>query len=243
MTVEEFNTEKGLYIFGIDNIETEFHSHPAIEIVIARKGTFTLWTARTCIKNLKFAIIAANQKHKLSSTGCEMKVILIEHHNKLVNAHFGFAEMDFKHGCYFQTGQVREPGIIDKIFQAIKEGEYETEYDDRITAAIAYLNGNELSYGLMIKTLQSVTNLSESRLSHLFKSSIGISLKKYLIWTRLKATIKLHLHSSDGLFSSLIHSGFYDQPHFSRNFKAMFGVKPSKAYHSRNVQVLSPLTE
>ncbi len=242
MTVEQFNTDKGLYIFGINNIETEFHSHPAVEIVIAERGMFTLWTDTACNPNLKFAIIAANQKHKLSSTGCEIKVIMIEHHNKLVSEHFAFADMDFKNGCYHQTEQIKEPGFIDKIVQAIMEGKYVTEYDDRILAAIDYLNGNELSYGLMIRTLQSVTNLSESRLSHLFKSNIGISLKKYLIWTKLKATIKLHLSSQDGLFASLIQSGFYDQPHFSRSFKAMLGVKPSKAYHSRNVQGLPTLT-
>jgi methylphosphotriester-DNA--protein-cysteine methyltransferase len=75
------------------------------------------------------------------------------------------------------------------------------------------------------------------------KSSIGISLKKYLIWSKLKSTIKNHLENNDDLFSALIKSGFYDQPHFSKNFKCMLGVKPSKVYKSRIIQVLSDLTQ
>ena len=85
MTVEEFNTEKGLYIFRLDNFETDFHSHPAVEIVIANKETFTLWCKTAEYQHLTFATIAANQKHKICPTDCELKVIMIEHHNRLVS--------------------------------------------------------------------------------------------------------------------------------------------------------------
>ncbi len=243
MTVEEFNTDKGLYIFEFDDFDTAFHSHPTVEIIIAKKGTFILWTDAEKYENLEFAIIAANEKHKLSSSDCELRVIMIEHHNRLVNDNLAFANIDLKNGCHVQKKLNKEQGVIDQILQLIKGEKCATEYDDRISAAIDYLNNNDLEYGLMMKTLQSVTSLSESRLSHLFKSNIGISLKKYLIWTKLKSTIKQHVsNQQNDLFSSLINSGFYDQPHFSRNFKAMLGVKPSTAYNSRNLQVLPFMT-
>lgn len=241
MTVEEFNTDKGLYIFEFDDLETEFHSHPTVEIIVAKNGTFTLWTANETHTNLTFAVLAANQKHKLSSTDCKLKVLMIEHHNKLISDNLALVNIGFKNGCYVQHKPDKAQIIVDKIVQLIKNGQFAPEYDDRISATIDYLNKHDLEYGSMIKTLQTVTNLSESRLSHLFKSNIGISLKKYLIWTKLKSTIRQHLGSKDDLFSSLINSGFYDQPHFSRNFKNMLGVNPSKAYNSRNLQVL-PIT-
>lgn len=242
MTVEDFNTDKGLYIFKFDNFETVYHSHPAIEIILAENGTFTLWTQNSEYQNLKFALVEANQKHKLSSTDCELKVIMIEHHKKFVKEILVLNGINSEMGFYFQTTKGNEKKIIQEIIQKIKNYEFLMEYDERILATIKYLNNNKLEYKQMIKTLQSVTNLSESRLSHLFTSNLGISLKKYLIWTKLKLTIKQHLNGKDDLFSSLISSGFYDQPHFSKSFKSMLGVKASKAYNSRTLQVSTILT-
>ena len=88
----------------------------------------------------------------------------------------------------------------------------------------------------MLNTLTQVVHLSESRLSHLFKAKVGISLKKYMVWCKLRSTIDQHLDKKEDLFSSLIQSGFYDQPHFSKAFKTMLGVKPSNVYNSRTVQ-------
>lgn len=242
MKVEDFNTDKGLYVFKLDDLETEFHSHPAIEIIIAKQGTFTLWTEYAEHQSLKFAVLEANKKHKLSSTECELKVIMIEHHKRFVKDSLEMNGINIDKGFYFQTKQENEENIVHQIVKSINDNEFETEYDERISATINYLNNKDLEYSLMIKTLQKVTNLSESRLSHLFKSNIGISLKKYLIWTKLKSTIKKYLNNKDDLFSSSISSGFYDQPHFSKNFKDMLGVKPSKAYNSRILQVLPILT-
>ena len=243
MTVEEFNINKGLYIFEFDNFETEFHSHPTVEIIIAKTGDFTLWTDSLSFNNLKFAIIPANRKHKLSSTNCELKIIMIEHHNNVVAENLKLADIDFSNGFFLQSNPDKQIIQTENLIQKIRSGQALNNYDYRISETIEYLNQNDLEYDVMIKTLRTITNLSESRLSHLFKSNIGISLKKYLIWSKLKSTIKNHLDSKDDLFSALIKSGFYDQPHFSKSFKSMLGVKPSKAYNSRIIQVLSNPTQ
>ncbi len=239
MKVEEFNIKIGLYIFEFENIDTEFHSHPANEIMIAKKGDFTLWIDNVPHKNLKFAIVPSNQKHKLSSTNCELKIIMIEHHHKLLLESLEITEFDVSKGYLLQNLPDRELIKIEKLVQIINNGQALNEYDSRISTTIEYLNKNDLEYDLMINTLTKITKLSESRLSHLFKSNVGVSLKKYLVWSRLKSTIKKHLHGKDDLFTALIKSGFYDQPHFSKSFKNMLGVKPTKAYNSRNLQVLS----
>lgn len=242
MTVEDFNTDKGLYIFRFDNFETALHSHPTMEIILAEKGTFTLWSENAEYQSLKFAVIEANQKHKLSSAGCALKVIMTEHHKKFVKDLLALNGINVNNGFYVQTSQGNEENITQEMVRSIKDREFLTEYDERILATINFFNNNDLEYSLMMKTLQGVTNLSESRLSHLFKTNLGISLKRYLVWTKLKSTIKQHLNNQDDLFTSLIKSGFYDHPHFSRNFKAMLGVHPTKAYNSRILQVLPLLT-
>tara|TARA_Y100000815_G_scaffold175481_1_gene159728 strand:- start:41728 stop:42441 length:714 start_codon:yes stop_codon:yes gene_type:complete len=237
VVVEEFNTNKGIYIFEFDELDTEFHSHPAIEIIIAKNGCFTLWTDSNIHKNLKFAIISANQKHKLYSINCKLKVIMIEHHSRLVVDKLRFININLNN-VFFSEAEIESVlNQIDILKKVINDDEVEPDYDYRITKTIAYLNETNLDYHLMISTLKAITHLSESRLSHLFKINVGISLKKYLIWTKLKFTIKDHLHSGNDLLSALLESGFYDQPHFSNSFKNMLGVKPSKVYNSRNLQV------
>lgn len=238
LRVEEFNIKQGLYIFEFDELDTEFHSHPVVEIILAKKGDFNLFLETESHYNLKLAIIPSNQKHKLVSTNCELKIIMIEHHNKFVIDSIKLLDIDINNGHISRLITDQDIIHINNLLEKIRFGQTLNEYDSRILNTIEYLNQNDLEYSLMIKTLQSITNLSESRLSHLFKSNIGISLKKYLIWSKLKLTIESHLDSKVDLFSALIKSGFYDQPHFSKSFKSMLGVKPSKAYNSRNIQVL-----
>jgi AraC-like DNA-binding protein len=239
VTVEEFNINTGLYIFEFDNFETEFHSHPTVEIIIAKTGEFRIWTDSLTCKNLKFAIIPANQRHKLSSTNCKLRIMMIEHKNKFVIDNLRLAGIDFGNGYFLQSRPDKEIIQIEDLVKKISSGQALNDYDYRISETIEYLNQNDLEYNVMINTLRTITNLSDSRLSHLFKSNIGISLKKYLIWSKLKSTIKNHLDTKEDLFSALIKSGFYDQPHFSKSFKSMLGVKPSKVYNSRILQVLS----
>lgn len=236
MTVNQFDISKGLYIFEFEELDTEFHKHPAIEIIIAKTGSFSIWTDTNKYENLVSAIIPANQKHKVHSKNGELKIIMIEHHDKFVIETCKLSGLDLSKGYFAQSNSSRLTSLLENLVYEINAGHTKIEYDFRITETIEYLNKNDLEYALMVKTLRAITNLSESRLSHLFKSTIGISLKRYLIWSKLKSTIYKHLEFKDDLFTALVKSGFYDQPHFSKNFKNMLGVKPSKAYNSRNIQ-------
>lgn len=239
MIVDEFNTDKGLYLFKLSgDFETTFHSHPTAEIISAEQGTFTLWIENRVWPHLKFAVIATNRKHKLRFHNGELKVTMVEHYHRFLKDQLALTGIDLAEGFYTSTEPENDRAGIRRLIRTVQDGTLATEYDDRIQAAITYLNTHDLPYHSLVRTLQQVTHLSESRLSHLFKANLGVSLKKYLIWTKLKSTVRQHLHTQGDLFSSLIDSGFYDQPHFSRNFKAMLGVQPSKAYNSRIVQVL-----
>ena len=88
----------------------------------------------------------------------------------------------------------------------------------------------------MIEVLKSKTNLLESRLSHLFKSEMGISLKKYLVWSRLKKAFELVIAGKMNMYEASIESGFYDQAHLSKAFKQILGIAPSESYNSRMIQ-------
>lgn len=42
MRIIEFDTQKGLYIFQLTELAIEVHSHPAVEVLVAESGSFTL---------------------------------------------------------------------------------------------------------------------------------------------------------------------------------------------------------
>jgi transcriptional regulator GlxA family with amidase domain len=65
-------------------------------------------------------------------------------------------------------------------------------------------------------------NLSEGRLTHLFKEQVGIPIRRYLLWLRLSdALMEL---SKGGSFTYAAHyAGFSDAAHLSRTYRKMYG--------------------
>lgn len=242
MKIERFDTQSGLYIFELDSMNTEFHSHPAIEIPLAHSGTFTLHTPSLYAENLTFAVIDSNLEHRILANDSSIRLVMTEHHHTLTHQILETFGINARHHIVtsLTEAHLRDgmPAIIEKIVaEILSESQVYDEYDERIKRVITYIDSHKLDYEAMIPTLKDIAHLSESRLSHLFKANVGISLKKYLVWNKLKTTINQLLENDDDLFTSLIQSGFYDQSHFSKAFKTMLGIAPSKAYNSRTVQV------
>lgn len=78
--------------------------------------------------------------------------------------------------------------------------------------------------------------LSPSRLTHLFTRSEGIAFKRWLLWDRLLRTVD-RLAAGADLTTAAHAAGFADSAHFSRSFRAHFGIAASHIFRSRSVQV------
>lgn len=68
--------------------------------------------------------------------------------------------------------------------------------------------------------------LSESRLMHLFSAQLGISMRQYMLWLRLRHAIKLWM-AGYSLIDMALASGFADQAHFNRTLRRMTDFAPS----------------
>ncbi|MGB3790385.1 MAG: helix-turn-helix domain-containing protein [Phormidesmis sp.] len=79
-----------------------------------------------------------------------------------------------------------------------------------------------------LSQLAQKVNLSESRLRHLFRKELGVPLQQYWIGYRLLAAIRQMRHG-DSLTEVAYSAGFSDLSHFSKAFRASFGVPPSFA--------------
>ncbi|MEO1051861.1 MAG: helix-turn-helix transcriptional regulator [Bacteroidota bacterium] len=237
MKILEFDTRHGIYSFEMSDFETIIHAHPAIEIIMATAGVFTLSTPEREYKNVRFAVIDSNVKHAVQTQNGQLALLMCEHKNDWVKEFLTREEVVLKEGVYIESGTANRQALFQTLFKQLRLESQPNLYDERVTTCIELIEQGELSYNTMMRELQDQVFLSESRLSHLFKDNVGISLKQYLVWNRLKRTIKIVLDSDENLFSAGLTCGFHDQAHLSRAFKNMLGVNPSKAYNSRTLQI------
>jgi AraC-like DNA-binding protein len=68
--------------------------------------------------------------------------------------------------------------------------------------------------------------LSTSRFQHLFRAEVGVPYRRYTAWARMRIAVSEVIRGSN-LTAAAHASGFYDQPHFAREFRRIFGAPPS----------------
>ena len=236
MKIIDFDIKRGTYSFELDDLNTAYHSHPVIEVISTIDGTFDLTIKGQKMENLVFAIINPNIEHKLSSKNCLAKMLMLESNNLKLEKFLEKSNINLS----FDHLAKEEFSLRENIFKAIKEFSQinclKKPEDKRVEQCISIIETKELEYSNLLENLTSEIFLSESRLSHLFKEHIGVSLKKYLVWHKLRNTIQFYLTQDNNLTESSLTNGFFDQAHLSNSFKKVLGVNPSKVYNSRTLQ-------
>ena len=79
-----------------------------------------------------------------------------------------------------------------------------------------------------VAMLAKEVGLSVSRLTHIFTDGIGVPIRSYARWMRLVNAIE-HLANGQTITAAAHTAGFADAAHFTRTFRAMFGLSPSEA--------------
>lgn len=111
-----------------------------------------------------------------------------------------------------------------------------TEYemgvrDNRINQACQFMEDN-LTRAFRIEEVADACNLSPSRLSHLFKDTMGVSLKAWVNAMRLQKARRKLLYSRENISQIAYGVGFEDANLFAKNFKKNIGCSPSEFRNS-----------
>ncbi|MBV9274842.1 MAG: helix-turn-helix transcriptional regulator [Verrucomicrobia bacterium] len=96
----------------------------------------------------------------------------------------------------------------------------------RLRPVFEYVAQN-FSEGLTLKKGSSLANMSQPQFIKLFKRVAGMTLVSYVTHVRLSHAFRLLRESSLTIAEIAFQTGFSDQSHLDRRFKAAFGQVPS----------------
>jgi AraC family transcriptional regulator of arabinose operon len=101
----------------------------------------------------------------------------------------------------------------------------ESPRDGRIEQACRFMEDN-LARPFHIEDVAAHCNLSPSRLSHLFKDHMGVSVKAWINTMRLQEARRRLTYSGDNISQIAYAVGFEDANLFAKNFKKNMGCSP-----------------
>ena len=124
-----------------------------------------------------------------------------------------------------------DPGqLMNRIVAMVAPGVNGSGAWPRLGAAVSQVIrhiSTRFDDSLTVEKLAQVADVSASRLAHLFRAELGMSVRSYL--TRVRVTIAQDLlaHTDDKLEAIAGRVGFSDMFHLSRVFRKVTGQAPS----------------
>jgi AraC-like DNA-binding protein len=96
--------------------------------------------------------------------------------------------------------------------------------DSKINRAISYLTEN-YHQNISLSEISTLSGLSEFHFVRTFRRATGLPPYEYLVAIRVEKARKL-LSKGMPIVEVAARSGFYDQSHFNRHFKRIYGITP-----------------
>ena len=105
--------------------------------------------------------------------------------------------------------------------------------DWRVQTVIAFMKAH-IQADLSLDEMAQSVKLSPSRISHLFKSEIGLSPMQYLKSLRMQRAKELIETTFLNVKQIMVRVGIRDKGHFTEDFKKAHGVMPAQ-YRKRQL--------
>ncbi len=117
-----------------------------------------------------------------------------------------------------------EPNVCGEMVAAITARK-SFPIDPRVAQSIEWIRERR-DEGISVQEIASGVELSESRFSHLFTENVRVSVRRYLLWLRLRDA--MHIFADGKSLTETAHeAGFSDSAHLTRTFRSLLGIAPS----------------
>ena len=220
--------------------KTEFHKHPFMHLFFSRKGCKVKVDKKEIQGNIIF--LDSNVKHAVEEgSDCEF-FLLIDSTSalaerileKYVSDRFYCDTTGSITDVYKDIKCLSDEEIIkvveDKLLNLdVSVNDIRTK-DERIEQIISrIISGEWLNYN--VKEIAKSVFLSESRLTHLFKDEVGISLKSYILIRRMEHAYRF-VSLGGKIIQAAMESGFASSAHLAYTCKTLTGVSISDVLKS-----------
>jgi AraC-like DNA-binding protein len=122
----------------------------------------------------------------------------------------------------------RAAGLLDALIDRLApRAPLAAPVDARIVRAQEILAAAPLRR-VAIGDVATAVSLSPSRLAHLLRSHLGLPVRRYLLWMRLRDAIQ-EIARGASTTAAAHAAGFADASHLDRTFRRMLGFTPSAA--------------
>lgn len=234
-----FSEIGGIYIGK--NIQSNFHKHYAITILLSFGEAFKITTTDGNHESHKVAVIQKNISYNLHSS--ENDHVAFIHivpysdngirlsNNKCsiqdlnINA-FESVLKELKEWFKSSDNDTKKvENLLNEISLIPPKSNSNIKIDERIKKSFSLIMNSE-SEKLPISEVANSVNLSSSHFAHLFKKETAMTFRKFVLHSKLIKSI-YGMYEQNSLTESSFIGGFSDQAHFTRTFKNAFGLKPS----------------
>ncbi|WP_455922304.1 helix-turn-helix domain-containing protein [Pseudomonas putida] len=199
---------------------THSHAHYAHQILIAREGEVQALIEGQSYRG-PVVVIESGREHAILQADQSLITLFAE---PLA------IELSGLHQCCLAAGP-HLTGLVEQV-QALPR----RTLDPRLVKALERIRAVD-DDALPADLLASAASLSVSQLERLFTGSLGISIRRLVLWQRLRQALKLALQGST-LTSAAMAAGFADSAHFSRSMRRQFGVRADQTVRNLCVRVL-----
>ena len=231
-----------------ESFDTVLHRHHGVQITIGVDGNIDLINTEGKGLSARGVIVPANYPHKLSAKNKLIAALFIDVQSLFYQQlRLGCKHIDFN---FFQAVLLSEASLQKLACLALENTQQHTQIkkgvedfiegvindltirglcqqttDERIIKVLKQLDRTKEGQ-IALEELAESVHLSASRLAHLFKAQVGIPIRRYSLWRRVRYAIE-YAHQQQSLTLGAHYAGFADSAHLSRVFKEMFGISPS----------------
>lgn len=246
----------GVLFEGRDLLATARHRHFPASLIFALDGPFRYRTGTDATWHSgRGVVLAPNVDNQVDGSGHRLAVLLVDPESQswgrlrhLVDdgpvTELPSAVVDTL--AARATAVLGEPGFAparlwDAVFALVGRPEpAEARHDTRVVRVLEHLKAHFLEKP-PVRVLAKAGGLSGWRLVRVFKQQMGLSLRRYVLWLRVRHVFFM-LALGHNLTAAAHEAGFADAAHLSRTFRHMFGLAPSTLVHGSVQVVFAPPT-
>ncbi len=237
-------------LFVGENLANEVHKHYTASIIVSRDGPLNLTVNDKHIQ-CRGVMVYPNERQSLDARGRRFFSLQVDRETPT----FGAIEHLFGQKKYL----IFDDHVVDDLNKLDLDGISPENADVMWRSIISMIGGKDLSQPVVDGRIRKVANhlkenlaevpnahslaelaeISQSRLIHLFTQQLGLPIRSYVKWLRLRRAVE-EISASASLTDAAHLAGFSDSAHLSRTFKEMFGISPKNfTQNAQFVQVFS----